>query len=312
MPLSSYTCSIFLAVLCTFSPKVHSFVLFSFLFPLSFASLTYLCGLRLCCTVDVFHFLFFPGLAWSILHADSARWMRLKDTAVLLWTLARFACLLGCWLHFHPGAFSQPPTPPPPHTHLPPPPTPIDTHTTRNQGLFQTKIDGWNQSDMVLLFFLFFRHNCPLSPPPSHPFSLYIPPFFLPLSPPTPLSGLQTEEMHKFRRISIPVRLSISRQGLAPFRLSSSHLYPPSLSPFQHCFESFKRRFDCRPTYIQAVPKLFLGIMIFCSNIALFFLVHCQLYAAVVFKMRFICLCLCVCARAHTGSCVRARAPMQA
>lgn len=109
----------------------------------------------------MFYFLFFLRLAWSILPADSARWMRLKDTAVLLWTLARFACLLGCWLHFHPGAFSHPPPPRRPpqhqhHTHTPPPNhrlPPIHTHTTRNHGLFQTKIDGWNQSDMVLLFF---------------------------------------------------------------------------------------------------------------------------------------------------------------
>ncbi len=51
---------------------------------------------------------------WSILtpHWSCMRWKRLKDTAVLLWTLACFACLLGCWLLFRPGA-------PPPHTHPP-------------------------------------------------------------------------------------------------------------------------------------------------------------------------------------------------
>lgn len=98
-----------------------------------------------------------------------------------------------------------------------------------------------------------------------HPYTLFsLSLAFSPsLSPPTPLSGLQTEEMHKFRRISIPVRLSVSRQGLAPFRLSSSRLSPPSRSPLQHYFESFKQRCMCRPTFLQTIPKLFLGIMIF-------------------------------------------------
>lgn len=92
----------------------------------------------------------------------------------------------------------------------------------------------WIESIIRGFTFLFFDvttffHLHPraplLSPSLSPP-----PPFPLSCSPPTPLSGLQTEEMHKFRSISIPVRLTISRQGLAPFRLSSPCFSLPPLS----------------------------------------------------------------------------------
>lgn len=112
------------------------------------------------------------------------------------------------WLGFSPGAFICPP---------------------EIRDYFKlTQMDRINHT---WFYFSLLQHNYLLSPPPSRPsplsFSL---PFSLSRSPPTPLSGLQTEEMHKFRCISIPVRLTISRQGLAPFRLSSSCFSPPSLS----------------------------------------------------------------------------------
>lgn len=109
------------------------------------------------------------------------------------------------WLRFSPGAFICPP---------------------ESRDYFKlTQMDRINHPCFYFLFFkrTTFFHLHPHGPLLSLSLSLS-------QSPPTPLSGLQTEEMHKFRCISIPVRLTISRQGLAPFRLSSSCFSLASLS----------------------------------------------------------------------------------
>lgn len=103
--------------------------------------------------------------------------------------------------------------------------------------------------------------------------------------------------MHKFRHISIPVRLPISRQGLAPFRLSSLSLFH---FPSPDLFLKHLSSTEC--IYLFPKPSLNYFGALWCFSF--FFLKgeysfilpwHGQLYTAIAFEMRFICFWLCVC-----------------
>lgn len=170
-------------------------------------------------------------------------------------------------------------------------------------------------------YFSLLLHYPPPPPLHLHPHTLFSPlllPLLSPLSlsvSPTPLSGLQTEEMHKFRHISIPVRLPISRQGLAPFRLSSLSL---SLSlfhfPSPDLFLNHLSSTEC--IYLFPKPSLnYFGAswcfsFVFLKGEYSFILSwHGQLYTAIAFEMRFICFWLCVCVWVYVCHCVLLSGP---